>query len=110
MRTDLDALKATLAAGIPAHELAVLDSGGTHDYRCRCGTCREWWRLMGPNGGDEGDYGPFTEAEVYPEGRAVFLAAQPKVCELCGDPMGEEAGDVHGKCADRETFAADRRP
>lgn len=55
------------AMGIPADEQAILDAGSRHGGRCRCETCLRWWVLMGPDGGEPGQYGPFTRAEVVAE-------------------------------------------
>lgn len=71
----LSQLKGALGAALAPGEREILDAGNSHDYGCRCEGCRQWWRLMGPNGGDDGDYGPFTEAEVYPEGRRIIEKA-----------------------------------
>ncbi len=56
--------------GIPPDEQFILDGGSDHVYNCRCQQCRRWWVLMGPNGGDPGDYGPFTRDEVVAEATA----------------------------------------
>lgn len=37
--------------------------GSDHSYDCRCMTCLNWWRMMGPNP-ETGKYGPFTEEEI----------------------------------------------
>ncbi len=48
----------------------------------------------------EGVLAPIAGADL-----AYLLSmAPPVVCELCGQPMGEEAGDVHLLCADRENM------
>lgn len=33
-----------------------------HSGSCRCEKCLKWWVTIGPD--DNGQYGPFTEAEV----------------------------------------------
>jgi len=32
-----------------------------HPYSCKCASCADWWRKMGP---DEDGYGPFTKEEL----------------------------------------------
>jgi len=49
--------------GIPKDEANVLLTGGDHAYDCRCDTCREMWRMIGPDP-DTGEYGPFTAEEI----------------------------------------------
>ena len=41
-----------------------IDAASDHSYHCKCANCLEWWALMGPDGGDPGDYGPFSTHEV----------------------------------------------
>ncbi len=59
------------AAGISPEEQAVLDAGSSHHFRCRCETCLQWWKLMGPENAEQigmpdyvPEYGPFTPEEV----------------------------------------------
>lgn len=53
--------KLAKALGIPPEEQAVLDSGGDHPFTCTCETCRNWWKLMGPDGDT---YGPFKPEDI----------------------------------------------
>lgn len=57
--------------------LAALDAGSNHPYNCRCATCLTWWAHMGPDGGDAGDYGPFTKDEVNGEQRRLGIEVTP---------------------------------
>lgn len=50
--------------GIEPDEQAVLDSGSSHPYTCRCEVCLNWWVMMGPEDLANPTYGPFTEAEI----------------------------------------------
>jgi hypothetical protein len=43
-------------------EVAIVAS--SHDYRCRCEHCLEWWAAVGPDGEEAGNYGPFHKDEV----------------------------------------------
>lgn len=43
---------------IPDDEAAILRQAAYHDYSCTCDTCREFWRLIGPDP-DTNQYGPF---------------------------------------------------
>lgn len=43
---------------IPDHEAHLLITGAHHAYSCTCDTCREFWRLIGPDP-DTNDFGPF---------------------------------------------------
>lgn len=35
-----------------------------HDYRCDCRLCQGAWALMGPDGFEKGNWGPFTEDDM----------------------------------------------
>ena len=35
-----------------------------HPYTCTCDTCQKAWTLIGPDGFEKGNWGPFTEAEM----------------------------------------------
>lgn len=67
-REFMDNLAAQL--GIPKEKQAALDVGSNHPFTCRCSTCRDWWKLMGPENapeveeGEEPEYGPFTKEEI----------------------------------------------
>ncbi len=37
-----------------------------HPYDCRCDSCRQWWRDMGPDPETDA-YGPFTKEEIEEE-------------------------------------------
>ena len=49
-----------------------------HSYSCRCNLCAAAWVILGPDGGEPGNFGPFDEDEIramakeigeeYPEG------------------------------------------
>ena len=52
------------ALGITKQEQEVLDAGSSHNYNCRCDTCLQWWIEVGPDGGEPGEYGPFSRDEV----------------------------------------------
>ncbi len=54
------------ALGVPPEEMAVLDAGNEHAYGCECSKCLHWWRLMGPNPGEDlsDPYGPFAIERV----------------------------------------------
>jgi hypothetical protein len=58
---------AKLGEQIPTDERAVLDAGGGHDYKCTCSLCKRWWVLVGPDGGEPGNYGGFSRNEVVAE-------------------------------------------
>ena len=49
-------------AGMTADHRAILDSN--HVFGCDCDTCLSWWALCGPDGGEPGEYGPFTKDQV----------------------------------------------
>lgn len=49
--------------GIPDETRDVLNTGSAHPYNCRCETCRQWWKAMGPDDGT-GRHGPFTDDEI----------------------------------------------
>lgn len=51
------------ALGIDPETQATLDTGSGHPYHCRCETCRQWWKAMGPDP-DTGRHGPFTAEEI----------------------------------------------
>jgi hypothetical protein len=53
--------------GIDAEFMASTE----HSYGCRCNGCLTWWAKMGD---DEGDYGPFTRAEVNERQRQLGLS------------------------------------
>lgn len=36
-----------------------------------------------------------------------YRASHPVQCHLCGDPMGDEDGEVHLRCSQYENFLAD---
>jgi hypothetical protein len=63
------ALERRMGMAIPADELAVLDANSNHPYTCRCKNCCRWWVLMGPDGGEDGNYGPFSRDEVLAEAK-----------------------------------------
>jgi hypothetical protein len=48
---------------LPPEEKIVLDEGSDHPHSCRCDTCKQWWKLMGPDP-DNNMYGPFTKEEI----------------------------------------------
>ena len=50
-------------------QFALLDT--THTYGCNCDVCLTWWALMGPDGDDPGDYGPFEKEQVNARQRAI---------------------------------------
>jgi hypothetical protein len=50
------------ALGITKEEQGVLESN--HPYSCRCETCKSWWKMMGPDGDEPGNYGPFSAEEI----------------------------------------------
>ena len=54
------------ALGIKPDDAGILDEGSDHPYGCKCDTCRQWWKLVGPE--DRGEptenYGPFTQEEI----------------------------------------------
>lgn len=74
--------KVARALGIPVAEQAALDRGNEHEYLCRCDTCREWWRLMGPEDELGLSYGPFTAEEIA-EARPVQKPKDFFICEHC---------------------------
>lgn len=61
-----------------AEKLDITMRAWDHPYSCRCDMCAMAWVLVGPDGGEEGNFGPFTEQEIrdtakmigepYPEG------------------------------------------
>ena len=50
-------------AAAPGEERRMLLVGSDHAYYCKCDTCKEWWRLNGPDPGT-GKCGPFTHEEI----------------------------------------------
>jgi len=54
------------ALGLPPEEMAALDAGNEHAYGCACEKCLRWWRMMGPDPGEDlsDPYGPFTIKQV----------------------------------------------
>lgn len=71
-RYAIDPNKLAADLGIPPEERDILLTGADHDYMCRCDTCREWWKMMGPDP-ENGTCGGFTMEELgldpadYPE-------------------------------------------
>lgn len=59
----IDPNKLAAGLGIPPEERDILLTGGDHPYFCRCDTCREWWKMMGPDP-DTGKCGSFTMEEL----------------------------------------------
>lgn len=57
----LDAFCANV--GISPEEQHALEVGGSHSYMCRCNTCAEHWKLVGPDP-DTKMPGPFTYREL----------------------------------------------
>lgn len=49
--------------GIEPDERDILLAGSEHPYNCRCDTCKEWWKSMGPDP-DTGRCGPWTMEEL----------------------------------------------
>lgn len=70
-------LRDRVAAELPPETVQVLDVGSDHSYSCTCATCLAWWAEMGPDGGEPGDYGPFTKERVNAEQRRRGLEVTP---------------------------------
>lgn len=51
-------------------DVDAIEEGSNHPYTCRCDTCRQWWRNIGPELDLDGDgnevrtYGPFKAEEI----------------------------------------------
>lgn len=56
-------------------QFALLDT--THTYGCSCDQCCTWWALMGPDGGEDGNYGPFTKEQVNARQREIEIEVTP---------------------------------
>jgi hypothetical protein len=54
--------KLAAAMGIPKRDQDIMDAAMNHDIDCKCETCKEYWRLVGPE--EDGNYGPFTKEEI----------------------------------------------
>ena len=65
----------SLFGNIP--NFGVFQEASDHNYNCRCDKCLEWWAQMGPDGGDPGDYGPFTKDEVNGKQKELNFAITP---------------------------------
>ena len=52
------------AAGITPENQQRLDETSEHPFGCDCVKCLDWWALCGPDGGEPGQYGPFTKEQV----------------------------------------------
>lgn len=66
-RDAIGELATRLAADMPPEHQQIIDTASNHPYGCMCQTCLSWWALIGPDGGDPGDYGPFTKEQVNAE-------------------------------------------
>lgn len=42
----------------------LCSKGWDHSYTCTCGICCAAWALMGPDGHEKGNYGPFEEQVI----------------------------------------------
>ncbi len=68
----IDPIKLAADLGIEPKKRDALLIGSEHPYSCRCDTCKEWWKLMGPDP-EDGKCGSFTMEELgldkadYPE-------------------------------------------
>lgn len=68
----IDPIRLAADLGVEPEEQDILLTGSEHPYTCRCDTCREWWKMMGPDP-DTGRCGGFTMEELgldkadYPE-------------------------------------------
>lgn len=83
---DLQKVLDSLASGMTPAARDALEVGSAHPFTCRCDTCLEWWRQIGPEDGEdkEGNYGPFTRAEVLgsPAGADRDREARERQAEL----------------------------
>lgn len=48
-----------------------------HHFQCRCEICLRWWAMMGPDGMEPGQYGPFSTAEVNTKQDELGLELSP---------------------------------
>lgn len=89
-----EATRRTLAdaMGIGEDERLLCETAGNHDYDCRCGTCQEWWKGVGPNP-DSGMYGPFTIEEIEGQSQSC-LCGRPATRLLLEEPQTEDAEPI----------------
>ena len=59
----IDPVKLAEMLGISDSKRDVLLEASEHPYDCRCSTCADWWKSMGPDS-DTGTCGPFTLEEI----------------------------------------------
>lgn len=71
MANSLRDLQNRIAAEIEKEDgpeaLAATIIASNHVYSCTCMHCLHWWARVGPDGGEPGDYGPFTKEQVNAE-------------------------------------------
>lgn len=44
-----------------AEKMVLCTKAWDHSYSCICRLCQGAWALMGPDGGEKGNWGPFKE-------------------------------------------------
>lgn len=58
----MDALCKAFDLSISAAQ--ILNDAWSHPYDCTCKICLTAWAMVGPDGGEPGNYGPFTKEQV----------------------------------------------
>ena len=55
-----------LRTDIPREKLhlMIVDAAWNHPYECTCDTCAMAWAIVGPDGQEPGNYGPFTIEKI----------------------------------------------
>ena len=59
----IDPNKLAESLGLTPEERDICLTAGDHSYHCRCDTCKEWWKRVGPDPAT-GKCGPFTFEEL----------------------------------------------
>jgi len=70
---DLQSLVEERGKGMDPLHKEICDKADKHSYGCSCDICLRWWALMGPDGGEPGNYGPFIQAQVNEMQRSMGL-------------------------------------
>lgn len=59
----IDPIKLAANLGLTPGERDMCLVAGEHPYTCRCDTCKQWWKSVGPDPAT-GKCGPFTFEEL----------------------------------------------
>ncbi len=54
-----------------AQLMSITMQAWDHSYSCRCEKCAIAWVSVGPDGGEPGNFGPFTEEEIRETAEAI---------------------------------------